>query len=64
MLGFTVIRKVDLQTLRLSEKSLLAQSEQLQRERKEFEMKLQLAQIELEKYKPVKGSNGKFIKKK
>ena len=64
MLGFAIISKKELQTLKLSEKSLLAQSEQLLRERNEVQLRYELAQKELERYRPIRGEKGKFISKK
>ena len=63
MFGFTVIRKNEIQVLKLSEKALLAQSEQLLKERNEAYLRYELIQKELERYKPVKGANGKFVKR-
>ena len=63
MFGFVIIKKKELQALRLSEKSLHAQSEQLLRERNEAQLRLELAQKELQRYKPKRGEKGKFISK-
>lgn len=63
MFGFTVILKSELQSMKLSEKALLAQSEQLLRERNEAQLKMELIQMELVRYKPIKDEKGKFVKR-
>ena len=63
MFGITVIRKSELQKLRLSEKAMQAQSEQIKNERNEYKMKCELLQAELNTWKPQRGKKGKFVKK-
>lgn len=63
MFGITVILESELQALKLSEKALLAQSEQLLRERNEAQLRMELIQMELVKYKPIKDEKGKFVKR-
>lgn len=63
MFGFTVILKSELQSMKLSKKALLEKSEQLLRERNEAQLKMELIQMELIRYKPIKDEKGKFVKK-
>lgn len=63
MFGITVIRKSELQKLRLSEQSIQAQSEQIKNERNEYKMRCELLQAELRTWKPMRGKKGRFIKK-
>lgn len=63
MFGITVILKSDLHALKLSKKALLEKSEQLLRERNEAQLKMELLQMELIRYKPIKDEKGKFVKR-
>lgn len=63
MFGITVIRESELQKLKLSEKAIQAQSEQIKQERNEYKLKCELLQAELSHWKPERGEKGKFVKK-
>jgi len=63
MFGITIVKRDEIQSLRLTKKALVEQSERLTRERNELKLRNELLQLELKKYKPLKGVDGKFVKR-
>ena len=63
MFGFTIIRKKELQKLELREKALLIQVESIANERNEAQLRNEIAQKELERYRPRRDESGKFLKR-
>ncbi len=63
MFGLTIIRKDDLQALKLSEKALREEMYTIINQKNEYKLRYNIAQAELKKWKPQRDENGKFIKK-
>ncbi|MEI6755022.1 MAG: hypothetical protein WCK78_17890 [Paludibacter sp.] len=63
MLGLTIIKKSELAELKASKSRLISAGQSLSAENETLKMRLDLALIEVNRYKPKQGENGRFVRK-
>jgi hypothetical protein len=63
MFGLSVIKSSELAELKASKSRLISAGKSLSEENESLKLRLDLAQLEINRYKPKHGENGRFVRK-